>query len=171
MVDNAGLVKRVPVPREVVPVAAVLSTCVHMLIQILLLLSMTLAYGMHFGSQWAWLPLIWILFIVFVCGLALGASAINVYIRDTRYVVESFNLVLFWMVPIFYSFDIIQAKYRGIYRFNPVAAMVMAMRNILIENIPPAHTLVINMAVAAGITLTAGILTFRHLKPHFYEHI
>jgi lipopolysaccharide transport system permease protein len=171
IVDNAGLVKRVPVPREVVPIAAVLSTCVHMLIQIALLLTLALAFGMHFGPQWIWLPLMWALFVVFVCGLALGASAINVFIRDTRYVVESFNLVLFWLVPIFYSFSMIQAKYLGVYRFNPVAAMVMAMRNILLENAPPAPSLVINMATAACLSMVAGVLTFRRLKPRFYEHI
>lgn len=171
IVDNAGLVKRVPVPREVVPVAAVLSTCVHMLIQIALLLTLTLAFGMHAGVHWMWLPVMWALYVMFVCGLALGASAINVFVRDTRYVVESFNLVLFWLVPIFYSFNIIQAKYLRVYRFNPVAAMVMAMRNILLENIPPAHSLVINMVIAASVSLALGILTFRRLKPHFYEHI
>ncbi len=171
IIDNAGLVKRVPVPREVVPVAAVLSTCVHLLIQVALLLVITLAFGMHVGTQWVWLPLMWLLYVIFVCGLALGASAINVFIRDTRYVVESFNLVLFWLVPIFYSFNIIQKKYQPVYNFNPVAAMVMAMRNILLENIPPAHSLVMNMLIAACLSLALGIVTFRRLKSHFFDHI
>jgi ABC-type polysaccharide/polyol phosphate export permease len=121
--------------------------------------------------QWLWLPAIWTLYVAFLCGLALGASAINVYIRDTRYVVESFNLILFWLVPIFYSFSIIPKKYATIYRFNPVAALVMAMRNIMIDGIAPPTSLMINLTLAACFSLTAGYLIFSRLKIAFYEHI
>jgi ABC-type polysaccharide/polyol phosphate export permease len=171
MVDSAGLVKRLPVPREVVPIAAVLSNGVHLLIQGALLLGLTLAYGLRPGVQWLWLVPIWTLYVIFVCGLALGASAINVFIRDTRYVVESFNLVLFWLVPIFYSFSIIPAKYIEVYKFNPVAALVLAMRNILIDRIAPPMSLVVNMVIAACVAMGLGLIIFRRLKPRFYEHI
>ena len=169
--DNAGLIKRVPVPRVVIPITSVLSNCVHLLIQIALLLAMGLIWGKAPGVQWLWLPVIWILYIAFVCGLALGASALNVFLRDMRYVVESINLVLFWLVPIFYSFNIIPEKYREIYRFNPVAAIVMAMRNILIEGIPPALSLVRNLGIAALAAILIGWIVFRRLVPRFYEHI
>src|SRR5687767_6931694 len=36
VIDNAGLIKRVPVPREVMPVATVLSVFVHIIFQIAL---------------------------------------------------------------------------------------------------------------------------------------
>src|SRR5579872_5889423 len=90
IVDNAGLVKRVPVPRSIVPVASVLSNCVHLLIQVALLLAIAAVVGSGPGMPWLWLPVLWFLYVAFVCGLALGASAINVFVRDTRYVVESF---------------------------------------------------------------------------------
>ena len=171
IVDSAGLIKRVPVPREVVPIAAVLSNCVHLLIQLALLAVFALLFRLPPAPSWIWLPVIWFLYIAFVCGLALGASAINVFIRDTRYVVESFNLVLFWLVPIFYSFTIIPAKYVVVYRFNPVAALVMAMRDVMIDHRAPAASIVVNMVIVAAISLGFGLVIFQRLKPRFYDHI
>ena len=171
IVDSATLVKRVPVPREVVPIAAVLSNGVHLMIQIALLIALTFLSGLRPAPSWGWLPVVWALYMAFVCGLALGSSAINVFIRDTRYVVESFNMVLFWLVPIFYSFSIIPQKYAEIYKFNPVAALVLAMRNILIDGIPPPMSLVINLLIAACLSLAAGFAVFGQLKERFYEHI
>jgi len=171
VVDSAALVKRLPVPREVLPVAAVLSNCIHLAIQLALLIALTLYFGLKPHAGWWWLAPLWILYVVFVCGLALLSSAINVFIRDTRYVVESLTLVLFWLVPIFYSFTIIPQRFAAVYRFNPVAALVMAMRNILIDRQAPPLSLVENMVIVAAVTLALGLIVFRSLKPRFYEHI
>ena len=171
IVDNAPLVKRVPMPREIVPVAAVLSNCLHLLIQILLLLFAVLVFGDGINIQWLWLPVVWIFEIVFVCGLALITSTLNVYIRDTRYVVESTNTLLFWLVPIFYSFDIIPSKYREIYEINPVAALVMCLQKILIQATPPLTSTLFRLAAVSFAMLGLGLLIFRWGKGAFYEHI
>jgi lipopolysaccharide transport system permease protein len=171
IVDNAPLVKRVPVPREIIPVVAVLSHVVHLLIQVALLIAFALAFGLRPSRAWMWLPVVWLLYVIFVCGLALGSSAINVYLRDTRYLVESFNTVLFYLVPIFYSFSIIPPRYADIYQFNPVAAMVLATRNILLDGKSPSYSLISNLVVVAGFTTALGLLIFTRLKSRFYEHI
>jgi lipopolysaccharide transport system permease protein len=171
VVDNASLVKRVPMRREIVPVAAVLSNCLHLLIQICLLLAAVLAFGGHMNRQWLLLPVVWIFEIVFVCGLALITSTINVYIRDTRYIVESINTVLFWLVPIFYSFEIIPAQYKEVYQLNPVAALVFCLRNILISGIPPANSTLVNLSAVSFLTLALGVAVFRWGRDAFYEHI
>jgi lipopolysaccharide transport system permease protein len=171
VVENASLVKRIPLPREIVPIAAVLSNCLHLLIQILLLLCCVWVFGGTANIQWFWLPLLWLLEIIFVCGLALLTSALNVYVRDTRYLVESINTVLFWLVPIFYEFDAIPQKYKLLYECNPVAALVFCLRKILLHGTAPPTGTVLRLTTVAIVTFAVGLLVFRKSKGAFYEHI
>ena len=169
--DSSGLIRRIPVPREVIPISAVLSNVVHLLIQIGLLLGIALAFGVKPNIHWIWLPVIWGLEIVFVCGLALVSSAVHVYARDMRYVVESFNTALFWLVPIFYPFSMIPPRFSDIYQYNPVAALVLAMREIVLEARMPSLTLLTKLALVAFFMLGTGLMVFRHLKVRFYNHL
>jgi ABC-type polysaccharide/polyol phosphate export permease len=171
LAENAALIKRVPVPREVIPLASVLSNCMHLLIQIGLLLSMVVVFGKGITVQWLWLPLLWGLEVLFVCGLALAFSAVNVYVRDMRYVVESANTVLFWLVPVFYSFNMIPQRFREIYQWNPVAALVLSLRTVLLEGKPPVGSTVFKLALAASLSFVVGWTVFQLMKKKFYEYL
>lgn len=171
LVENALLIKRVAVPREVIPISTVLGNCLHLVIQIALLLSFVLAFGNGINRHWLWLPLIWVMEIILVCGLALISSAVNIFVRDTRYVVESLNAVLFWLVPIFYGFSAIPQRYAAVYRLNPVAAIVMALRNVLLENTAPAASLLAQLCGGSLLAFAIGMLVFRRLKQSFYDYL
>lgn len=169
LADNAHLIKRVPVPREIIPIATVLGNSLHLLIQIALLLTFALVETPGVNRYWAWLPLIWIMEIALLCGLSLISSALNVYVRDTRYVVESFNAVLFWLVPIVYQFP--DPKYRPMFELNPVAALVMALRNILMDGKAPAASLLTDLSVGSILVLAFGWLLFRRMQTGFYDYL
>jgi ABC-type polysaccharide/polyol phosphate export permease len=171
IVESAHFIKRVPVPREIVPIAAVLSNCIHLSIQIALLLGAAILFGLGININWFWLPVVWALEIVFVCGLAFVTSAANVYIRDTRYFVESLNAILFWLVPIFYSFAVVPSRYRELYQYNPVAALVLSLRNIILEGTPPPTGTLLRLAGVSLVTFTLGWAVFRRMRPTFFEHI
>jgi ABC-type polysaccharide/polyol phosphate export permease len=172
LVDNGPVIKRVPVPREVVPIATVLGNTVHLAIQIGLLLTFTLAFGFRVNRYWLWLPVLWLLEIAFVCGLSLISAAVNVYVRDTRYVVESINTVLFWLVPIFYQLDRIPTQYRDVYQWlNPIAALVVATRSVLMDGVAPHSTIIWKLGGGSLATLAIGWLIFRKLKQGFYDYL
>ena len=171
LVDNTPLVKRVSIPREIIPISTVLSNCMHFLIQIGLLLFLVLTTGDGFNRHWVWLPFIWGLEVVFVAGLALTFSAVNVYVRDTRYFVESANTVLTWLVPIFYPFSIIAPRFRDLYQFNPMAAIVLATRNILLEGKAPPDSLLIKLAIGSVVTFAVSLGLFRLMRPRVFDRL
>jgi len=171
LLDNIALIKRVPVPREIVPVASVLSHCLHLGIQIALLILFTLLYGFQINIYWMLLPLVWALEVIFVIGMVMATSALNVYVRDTRYVVESVNLILFWLVPVFYSFEMIRPEHAGIYQLNPVAALVLAMRSILMQGHAPPWTLLYKLTITSLTAFAVGLFIFRRLKHRFYDYL
>jgi ABC-type polysaccharide/polyol phosphate export permease len=171
VLDNGNLLRRVRFPREIVPIASVCSNCLHFGIQLALLIVFVLGAGYGFNRHWAWLPFIFGLEIVFVCGLALITSALDVYYRDLRYVVESANLVMFWLVPVIYSFTIIPQEYRLVYQFNPISAVVLACRDILLDGKPPATALLVKLFAVSFFMLGAGTLVFGKLKRRFADYV
>jgi ABC-type polysaccharide/polyol phosphate export permease len=168
---NAGLVKKVILPREVLPISTVMANCIHFLIQIGLLVTVVLLAGYPVNRHWVWLPVVFGLEVVFVCGLSLISSALDVYFRDIRYVVESANTVLFWMVPIFYDFSKVPYQYHELYQYNPIAAVVLACRNILYEAKAPPPTLLFKLSLVSALFLAAGLLVFGRLKRKFADYL
>jgi ABC-type polysaccharide/polyol phosphate export permease len=88
-----------------------------------------------------------------------------------RYVVESANTLLFWAVPICYSFSIIPPEYSEIYQLNPVAALVMGLRSILMDATPPATTLLVKLTLCSFLMFGTGLIVFRRLTPRFYDYL
>ncbi|MEO6759276.1 MAG: ABC transporter permease [Saprospiraceae bacterium] len=171
--NNSGLIKRIPVPREIVPIASVLSTTIHLGIQIALLLLFVLAFGRGINVYWLWLPVLWILEIIFVCGLVLTTAALDVYLRDMRYIVESACTVLFWLVPVFYGLEMVPRAYVAVYEFNPLAALILGLRRILIDGVSPNGDagLVYKLAFTSTITFLFGLTLYSRLKNRFFDYL
>ncbi len=171
IIDNGQLIKRVPVPREAMTIASVLGNAVHLCIQVGLLLLVALTLGPGMNRYWLWLPALWICELVFVCGCSFLCGALDVYVRDMRYVVESASTVLFWLVPIFYPVTMIRPQYVKIYMFNPITALVIALRDVLIDaQAPPMHLMSRLFLVSFGM-LAFGWVVFRRLSRQFYDYL
>ena len=171
LTSNAGLVKRINVPREAIPVSSVLANAIHFVVQFSLVLAFTLWLGIPVGFSWLWLPFVIVLLVLAVMGLSLLSSALDVYFRDTRYLVESAVLVLFWLTPIFYTEKMVPQEYRALYLLNPVTDAAIAMRQIIIEHRTPDLSAMVYAVATTCTLLVLGLAVFEQTKNRFADHL
>lgn len=169
--SSASLLKRLSLTREIIPVSTVLANGIHFLLQFGLMLVFTLASGIAITRSWLWLPLVLALLLLSVTGLALLFSAADVYVRDTRYVVESVCLILFWLTPVFYSETMVPAKYRTLYLLNPAASAIVAMRQIVLDHRAPDLDVLLFALLSTTALLITGLFVFNELKSRFGDHL
>lgn len=133
IVGNAGLIKKVYIPREVFPLAVVGSALFNFVTMLAVLVGATLLLRDLPDPSAAWLVPLAIL-VLLVWGLALGMAlgAVNVYLRDVQYLVEIVLMVGFWASPIVYSWEYVQRAIgpmlQEIYLANPVTMAVLAFQ-------------------------------------------
>jgi ABC-2 type transport system permease protein len=103
---NAGLVKKVYLPREVFPLATIGSSLFNFVIQLAILVVASLLAGtIRLDSSLLFAVGSVALIIIYAGALALVLSAGNVYLRDIQYLVEVVLLLLMWASPIVYSIE------------------------------------------------------------------
>jgi ABC-type polysaccharide/polyol phosphate export permease len=168
---NAGLVKRVRMRRELIPISAVLAQSIHFLIQMGLLLIFVMVAGPPITKLWFWILPIMVVELLSVSGMALLCSAFDVFLRDTRYVVDSAATVLFWLTPLFYPLALIPIQYRLVYELNPIASAVICLRNVLLDAKPPAAQAFGTGLIVAITILCIGCGVFGRLKAQFGDHL
>jgi ABC-2 type transport system permease protein len=137
IVNNSGLVRKVYVPREIFPLAAVGASSFNFVVQFVVLLLATIVLGQPpLHPLVGYLPLSIILILTFATTLALVLSALNVYLRDVQHLVEILLLVLFWASPIVYSVSFVHHAIGGtwleeLYLANPVTLGVLGMQKAM----------------------------------------
>lgn len=182
ILGNAGLVKKVFLPREVFPLATVGSALFNLLIQLAVLVAATIAVGAFpTGSRWLYLPLS--LALLLVWGLAFGLlfAAVNVFLRDVQYLVEIGLVVLFWTTPTVYSWELVKGAVgplaETLYLANPLALAVLGMQRTFWVSGDGALTpdaLGLRMVVALGVgtvLLAAAHRLFVRLEGDFAQEL
>jgi lipopolysaccharide transport system permease protein len=129
--SNANLVKQVVFPLEVLPVKTVLTSLVPMGVSLAVLVAYVLAtyHGLH--ATYAILPLLVMLQVVWMTGLAYALSAVGAFIRDTRELVQIGALVSMYLTPIFYLPEAVPALFRPILYFNPFSYLIWCYQDAL----------------------------------------
>src|SRR5574344_960184 len=102
ILSNANIIKKVYFPRIILPISVVTSGVVNFLISCIIILIFVIFSGVPITWHLLWLPVILIVQYVFILGVTIFLSAVNVYIRDIEYIIGFFINMLFYLTPILY---------------------------------------------------------------------
>ena len=62
-------------------------------------------------------------------------------------------------------------EYKSLYEYNPIAAVVLAVRAVMMEGRMPPTALIIKLPLVSFATLVLGYLVFRRLKRNFADYL
>lgn len=183
IVDNKSLVKKIYLPRELFPIAAVGVGLVHFLPQAILLLVVALIFGWTIGWVQVFAVILGVaLIITFALGLGLFFGAINVAYRDAKNFVDLILMFATWASPVLYSWNMVYehapAWLYNLYMVNPMTAAVELFHTAFWLPLAPDSArptdIVLHTAIAAAIaafTFVIGQLTFRKLEGSFAQNL
>jgi ABC-2 type transport system permease protein len=192
IVGNKALVRKIYLPRELFPVAAIINAFIHFLPQLAILLIVAILYGWRpgFGEIGAVLAgLVMIALIAF--GLGLLFAGLNVRFRDAENFAEVIRQLATWASPVLYTWQLIPDKmgpiFGHIYMCNPITIAVEFMHyGFWAETVdrfsaanpggwigfPPHFSLYVLVAVVASILLLViGQAVFRRFERTFAQDL
>ncbi|MFB7884237.1 ABC transporter permease [Microbacterium sp. NPDC056057] len=186
IVNNAPLVRKVYLPRQLFAVSSVIVALVHFLPQVALLVIVCLFFGwivkLSVLSILAILAAV-VIIVLFALGLGLFFGAVNVRYRDAENIVELLLLLATWASPVLYYWtmvqDVLPEWLVTLYMLNPITQAVELFHfafwyPITETTLPLPPMLAINTLWTTLITIATvavGHIVFRRLEGRFAQDL
>ena len=180
---NAGLVKKIYVPREVFPLASVGSALFNFSVQIgVLLLATVLVLKPPIHWEFFYAVPATLVLVLYGTGCALLFSAVNVYLRDVQYLVEVGTMLLFWASPVVYSWQMVSSLIASpvllsMYTNNPLTLAVLGFQRafwVAGEEMTDPPMLLARLLIAIAIGIVFVVLSHRlflRLQANFAQEL
>ena len=173
IIGNAGLIRSVRFPREIVPTSVVLAQAFASLVMFAIIVPAALILVPEVGvTMLLAIPM----FLGFLC-LALGVGWIvataTVFFRDVEHLVAVLLLPWFFLTPVLYALDKLpRAAEHGwvihLLRYgNPVTPYVEGIRGVLVQGEVPGAPLLVYIAVVGPLVAAIGLAIIQRFEGRF----
>jgi ABC-type polysaccharide/polyol phosphate export permease len=172
-VSHAEIIKRTIFPRQLLPLAVMLSYGINFAIESSVLLIFIPIFPAAFRLSWTLLlvPVVIAFLLVLLAGIALAVSVLNVIYRDVAYLVNTALMILYWLTPVIYPVEIIPEPYQTVLKCNPFTGILNALRGCLMTGTPPTLLMWASIIVPTLIMFGIGWAVFRHYERMVLDHV
>lgn len=158
-------------PREVLPLSSVLANFLNFLIGWIIIYPLFFFFNLKIITLFPLLIILLLLNLLFVCGLGLILSVLNVIFRDISHLLGILLMFWFWITPIFYSVDMVPVRFHWVCNLNPMTSYIVCYRGIIFERILPSLSVFIGIFLWAFISSVLGLLVFSRLEVKILKQI
>ena len=171
LVSNAGLLKKVYVPRLIIPVASILPSLVYFLIGTVILAGMMVYYhdSVHLSWTIVFLPVFALIALLSALAAGLWLAALNVKYRDIKQISPFLVRIWMWASPVAYSAtEVPTGAWRVVYGLNPMAGVIQGFRWALVGGERPDVLIFLSVSIVL-IMLVTGLVYFRKTEAYFAD--
>lgn len=166
-----GMVTRMAFPRAAIPLSIVGTGLLDLAITSTLFVGFAIITGAGLPLTALWTPSLLVLEIVFVVGVVLFGSALNVFARDIRLAVPLVVQAWLLLTPVLYPLATVPENLRWLYLANPMTGLIESFRRVLIEGHSPDIAVLMPSVVGAIVTLVVGAWYFAVTESRFADVI
>ena len=171
MVGNGDLIKKVRVPKSIFVMAAVMSNLINLLLSFIPLILIAFAVGQPFYPTWAYLPVPILALLIFTLGASFFFATANVFYRDVAHILQVLLQVWFYVTPIMYKIELFPAKWRWLFKLNPVIFVINGFRLSVYDGMLPRLQSVGASFFCGFVALLIGYSIFRRYQDRFVFYI
>ena len=170
LIANPNLVTKIYFPRELFPLAATLSQFFDLTVASIALAIILTLGGIGVSVQLLWVPLLLILLVSLVLALGIVFSALALFFRDVRFIVEVLLTFGIFFTPVFYDVAMF-GEWAPALLLNPLAPILEGLAACIVHHQAPALGWLAYSAVFSFVALVLSYSLFRALEPAFAEYI
>ncbi len=167
IVGHSGLVKQVVFPLEILPVKVVIASCLSQVVAVPILIVYVLVTHGSVPASYLLIPVIFLVQVVAMVGMAFLLAAVGTYFRDVKDFVQVFCVIGMYVMPIFYLPAQVPAVFRPVLYLNPFSYMIWCYQDVFYFG-RFEHGWAWAVYVTGSLLLFyAGYRVFRKLKLYF----
>jgi ABC-2 type transport system permease protein len=169
IVGGASLLRKVRMPVWIFPIVPLLTFSINFLLALIPYSLVFLMTGPEVTPNVWQLPMVLCLFVVFLSGVCLALSSLNVFFRDVGHVIEPLLVMAMYGTPVIYDRHKpgFPEKVSNVLGFNPITHFVEAGRSCLFTAEPLAASSWMRLLALAAVSICVGLLIYKRLKDKF----
>ncbi|HTY45276.1 MAG TPA: ABC transporter permease [Patescibacteria group bacterium] len=171
MVANASVLRQFVMLKEAIPLSVVAANFLNFTFGFAVVMPIFIICNPVIIRVLILLPVIICLHLIFTLGVSLLLSVAAVYFKDLPQLLNTSIMFLFWLTPIFYSLEMIPARYHWLILTNPSSCYVLIYRDLLYHGYGGRLDLWLLAVCFAAASLVGGYLVFLKGEHAVLKHI